>query len=167
MSGLGGIIMDSPGGSKGMCAYQLRVEQPLLRQALTSAHGEGAGAVRLARDIGGNCEACADPETTAPLKDALLPGIQRQQSSEFRPKKADIGSDARMMDGIVVRKVLGDQFLCPFRRIIIYPEKWTCAPLKAGMVEEREVAKAKLESNVAKQTAQIRVTCTTAGLLLE
>ncbi len=167
MSGLRGIIVDPAGGAEGMGSNELRVEQPLPRQMPPATHCERAGAIGLAGNIGGDREAVPDSEPAAPLKDASVPGIQRQQGPELGPWKADIGSNARVMDRVVMSQILFDEFVRPAGRIIVDPQKRTSAPLEAGMVKEREVAEAELHGHVCKQPAQVSITDATACLLLE
>jgi hypothetical protein len=72
-----------------------------------------------------------------------------------------------MMNGILGCKFLLDQFLRPSCRIIVDPEEPGLARLQARMVEEREVSKAELGSNVGEQPAQVRVGDASACFLLE
>ena len=140
----GRIVMDPAGGAERMRPDLLRAKQPLEREVGSGAHCEGAGSGGLAGDVDGDGEPVPDSEMLRPLQELALPATQGDQRWELRPAKANVGSNARMMDGIGPDQPAPRKVFLPARRIGVDPNvRWTPRS-EARVMKKREEGEAEV-----------------------
>lgn len=138
-----------------MRANKLGAIEPGNRQVGSRADRERTGRARLAQDVRWNSETVAKSMIAASRQDLLMAAFEADQRSEIYPAKSHVRAPAREMHGIVVSITACHQLAHPAVRIIVDPDE-TAAACEAGMIEQREMMEAELESSLGKQRAELR-----------
>ena len=117
---------------------------------------ERAGCARLAGNVGRDGETIANAMAPAPREDPPVATLKRDEGRQLGPGEPDVRPSAREMDGIVVEEPGQGPLLNPGFGVIVDAEFSGASGGEAGMVDEGEMIKPKLERGVAQERPKLQ-----------
>ena len=142
-----------PRGFECESADELKQRQMPFGERIVRGAREGAGAVGLAGNVGGDGEAVADPLAAGEIEDAPVVGAEDNHVGEPGPGEADAGDVARAMDRIRRAERLLVEPFGPAFGIIVDPDR-CAAPAHVEMVRQREITEAEVPRNIGERAGK-------------
>src|SRR5262249_25703695 len=126
-------------------------------EGLARRAGEGAGAVRLAGNVGWNREPLTDPFPAGEVEDPAVAVGENDHPLEARPSEADAPPVTRAVDRIRATERLAVEPIGPAAGIIMDPDRRARAP-DVDVMGQCEIAEAELDADLAERAGKLGFT---------
>ena len=148
-------MAEAPCGTQRVGSDQLCAMEPGDRQLSAKPYCKGAGRRWFLGDIRRNGEPAPESMPAAAREDPPMTPLEPDQGTQLAPAETGVRAPAGEMHRIIEEEPRCRPFLNPTFRVIVDTKQAMVSGGEAGMVDEGEVMKSKLERHVAQQRAKL------------